>query len=151
MLLVTLVACSGASSGPESSPVSPPVVGSGHGACALRKGTYSAIYLTRDGNCGNVPERIVNFGQTAPARPPIDAGPPPCATATTETADNCEVTYSERCKSDRLEKGGSFTVSGLAKWNVEGTYGTAIEQWDVLGAAGNALCTGTYSVAIRRE
>lgn len=118
-----------------------------------RKGTYSAIYVVRDGDCGDIPERIEQVDQTAP---PLDAGtsdagPPPCTATVTNSIDNCEITYSFRCKSDGLEKGGALAITGHSKWNMDGSYGTAVEEWTAIGAAGNTLCTGSYSLTVRRE
>lgn len=149
MIAWGLLACS---STVEGSGHPPPAVGSGHGSCVARKGTYIATYAVRSGNCGDIPERIEQVDQTAPPRDAgAEAGPSPCSADVTDSVDNCEVTYTSRCHSDGLEKGGSLVVSGLSKWTTDGTLGTAVEGWTAIGAAGNTLCTGTYDLTIRRE
>jgi len=110
------------------------------------------FYTTRSGDCGSVGERIVNFDQTAqPIDAGADAGPPQCSGPVTMTADNCEVDYSTKCRIDGDPKVSATQVTGNSKWNVAGTYGTAVEQWSILDKAGNPLCTGTYGVTLHRQ
>lgn len=122
--------CSGTTTGTDEPPI---VVGSGHGACARRVGTFSEVYEVRSGNCGPIPEQIVNVDQDAVS---ADAGTS-CSRSVTESADNCEVTFSSNC--------AGRTAQGLAKWNREGTYATVVEQ------VGSPTCSGTYTMVARRQ
>jgi hypothetical protein len=147
LALLMLAGCSGSTSGSDEPRPAPILVGSGHGPCAARSGTFSETFAIRSGNCGAIPEQIVSIGQNS--TPSGDAGA--CVRSVTESADNCEVTFSSRCPSDGVERGGTGVLSGLAKWNAEGTYATAVEQVTALGADGHLICTGTYDVTVRRQ
>lgn len=67
------------------------------------------------------------------------------------SSDNCEVDYQTQCPNDGAEKGGMLSVIGSVKWDVAGDFGTGIEQWAAVGAAGNALCIGTYNIVLRKQ
>jgi hypothetical protein len=124
-------------------------VGSGHGQCAQRAGTYRASYATRSGNCGDIPESIDSIA-TQPTTESQKAtgctGP-----GISSSADNCEVTFDQTCPNDGLEKGGRERVSGNAKWNTSATYGTSTVQITLTNAGGQVRCTGTYDVVITRQ
>ena len=149
VLLLLLVGCSGnvTGDGAPTPAVEAPLVGSGHGTCQTRKGTYVASYAPRSGTCGPNPDRLLQVDQTV--APASDAGAATGCTGPGESqsADNCEVDYDNKCP----QPTGSAEVSGHSKWNAEGTYGTAVEQWTVFGAAGNVMCMSIYDVTVTKQ
>lgn len=123
-------------------------VGSGHGPCAQRAGTYAARYTERQGTCGPVQERVSSLTVQPQTADVIDAG---CTGSIAYTPDNCEVTYASACPEDGIEKGGSLTTNGNSKWNASADHGTAVEQWTIRGPAGQTRCLSTYDVTITKQ
>lgn len=138
-LTAFLVACS------SSEESSKPKVGSGSGQCSQRSGSFIVNYKARSGTCGDVAEVVVNI-PTQPTK-----AEPPCTGDNTYTSDNCEVTYTSDCPVDEIGKGARVRIAGASKWSVDGSYGTAVEQWTALDAQGKAMCTGTYDVTLTKQ
>lgn len=57
----------------------------------------------------------------------------------------------KHCPVDEIGKGARVRIAGASKWSVDGSYGTAVEQWTALDAQGKAMCTGTYDVTLTKQ
>ena len=138
LVMMTVVACS-------SSDDEAPAVGTGHGPCAQRSGSFLMQYTRRTGSCGDIAETISNVPQqpTGPVAP--------CTGSISYSADNCEVTYDNTCPTDAIVKGGSGSVTGHSKWSVDGAYGEATESLAFFNADKAAICAGTYDVKATRQ
>lgn len=112
------------------------------GPCAQRRGTYSARYTVRSGNCGEVSEQIATIDQqpTAPT--------PPCTGSIDYSPDNCEVTVEAVCPG--RTPGVTVRTTGKARWNQDGSQGFAVEQTTITDGSGALMCSGTYDVTFSR-
>lgn len=122
-----------------------PALGSGHGQCAQRAGSYVVKYTVRTGNCGDAAESVQNI-DAQPTEPKA-----PCTGKIEYTTDNCEVTYSSVCPADFAQKGAKLTISGHSKWSTDATQGTAIESWSAEDVDGKNICQGTYDVTMAKQ
>ena len=122
-----------------------PAVGSGNGACAQRSGTYLSSFVTRSGNCGDIPELVVVV-----PKQPTDPGPG-CTGAITYSGDNCQVTIDTRCPGTGTNSKGHAAVAGLAKWSTDGSLGTGTETLTLTTEDGTMVCVGTYDFMQRRQ
>lgn len=138
VLLILLVAC-----GDDGTP--PVALGSGHGQCAQRQGSYIQKIVFRDGSCGPGTETVVNVASQPTS---VD---PPCAGSISYSPDNCEVTYDQTCPNDGVVKGGELSISGHAKWSTDAVRGASVEAWAIRRPDGTTICQGTYDVAITRQ
>ena len=137
VVLVWLVGCSSSDDTPE--------VGSGHGTCGPRSGSFIAHYTLRPGGtCPPLPDAVVNV--TADT-----AAPAGCTGTPTNSADNCEVLLDQTCPSDAVSKGGTSRVTGQLKWNVVGTYGEGTETLYLTNGDGSSICVGTYDTTVTRQ
>jgi hypothetical protein len=141
--LLLILAAVGCGSADTTDPL-----GSGHGTCSQRVGTYALAYVERQGNCGAGSERVF-----LSAKQPVteDLNADGCTGAISYSGDNCEVTYSSTCPEDGVQRGGKLSISGTSKWNVAATYGTAIEEWTLARPDGTTLCRSTYDVTANRR
>lgn len=135
--LVLLVGC--------SSSDDDPAIGSGNGTCALRSGSYVTTFVTRSGNCGEIPETIGNV-----TTQPTDGGPG-CTGGITYSTDNCEVRVDTKCPGTGSNSEGKVSVTGLAKWSTDGALGHATETLTITDAKGDIVCLGTYDLTQRRQ
>jgi hypothetical protein len=135
-LLLLLAACS-------SDPEVPPV-GSGHGQCVERSGSFRTAYTVRSGSCPPLPEAITNItpGATTESK---------CTSSVNNSPDNCEVTHESTCPVETEPSFSKINVRGHTKWSVDGSRGEGNEQWIVYRRDGSVLCNGTYATVIVRQ
>lgn len=111
------------------------------GPCAQRIGTYRSSFVTRTGNCGDVPEQIATIRKqpTAPV--------PPCTGSVSDSADNCTVTLDQTCQDDasRVQERGNV------HWSKDASSATGTVQFIITLFATGQTCQGTYDMSVVRQ
>jgi hypothetical protein len=80
----------------------------------------------------------------------VDAGPDACRGTQTISADGCEVTYDTDCPS-KGQAGWRIKEQGKSKWDVAGSYGTAIETLVLIDENGQTQCASTGEFTLTRQ
>lgn len=131
-----LAACS-------SDPEVPPV-GSGHGQCVERSGSFRTSYTVRSGSCPPLPEAITNITPSVTTETK-------CTSTSDVSPDKCEVTHESTCPVETESAFSKINIRGHTKWSVDGSRGEGNEQWIVYRHDGSILCNGTYTTVIVRQ
>lgn len=108
--------------------------------CARRTGLYRGTYATRDGNCGAIPEAIVNLDNEESLRG--------CTLRKPLDRDSCTV-YSDSSCPVTDPNYDTLDVIGRMDWNASATRGTGTVQMTAR-KAGAIVCTGTYNLTMTK-
>jgi len=113
--------------------------GGATGPCELRIGTYRASYTLRSGNCGEIPDVVVESdGVTVP---------PGCeVTESTNSEDMCSGTISAVCPGD---PGVDIYMDLSGSWDQPGDHGSGTVEY-LVAVNGYVYCEGTYSWVMER-
>jgi hypothetical protein len=111
------------------------VFGCGGGPCKPRTGQYVFKMVQRSGNCGAMPETIVDL--TPGASSPDSS----CTYKTTESDDKCEVQINNTCGA------AGSTFVGTVHWDEDGNGGSGTMAINYKDAP---ACMGSYDLAYSR-
>jgi len=130
-LVLTMAGCGGSDEGSS-------------GPCEPLNGSFRVTFTTRSGNCGQIPEMIVQSNGGAG-----DSVPSGCRQDVwTRSADSCRLDYDQTCSIPST--GGTIREVGVSHGSVDGASMTATEQMTVTNSAGAIQCLGTYELSYTR-
>lgn len=113
------------------------------GPCQPLSGSYRVAFTQRSGNCGPIPEMIIQTNSASSG-----SGASACTQdLRTISPDNCRIDYDSTCP---VATGGALREEGVAHGSPDGSHATATEQITVFDAAGAVLCTGDYDIGYTR-
>jgi hypothetical protein len=106
--------------------------------CDMRGGSYRVHWLQRSGDCGSVPDEVVEFGK-APAS---------CVGSFAPSERNCVTSGAITCTASGGEK---MRTSGRCEWSNDASTGTCEIAARGTEADGSAGCSGSYKVTYQRQ
>lgn len=105
-------------------------------SCGPRAGLYRATYVTRSGDCGAIPEAVINFDDPAPAG---------CTSKYPSDTASCRVMGDVTCPADGMPT-SKVNVKGVTTWQPGGASGAGVVSFAITEASGKVACQGTYDV-----
>ncbi len=118
------------------------------GPCPIRKGTYTMAFRTRDGDCGDVSESVLNAEQPADAPGKTIPSDAPCTGQFVNSADNCATTMDQTCPTS---DGGKTKTAGKLTFDEDASNGTGILGITLYAPNGDLVCNGSYDVVVTRQ
>jgi hypothetical protein len=122
---------------------SSPSSNSGSFTCAPIAGSYSVRFTTRSGNCGDIPEQVINFDSSMTRMQAAQ-----CTGSSSISPNKCDVSYDTTCPVPQT--GGSIREEGAGHMAPGGSTITGTEQITLFDASGNIVCSGTYDLMYQR-
>lgn len=135
LLALAIVGCSSSSNtGGNSLPPG--------GMCSPLQGSFRLTFVTRSGNCGDIPEQIVNYD--SPTTRDMTAG---CEGGATLSSDKCRGDFDYTCP---VPDGNFLREEGVVRAAADGQSALATEQITVLDSRRVPICSGTYDVTFKK-
>jgi hypothetical protein len=113
--------------------------GEGDEPCGPRTGFYRVSYTARSGDCGAIPEQIVNLADTQPNTS--------CVYRTIPVPDACRSEIDITCTETTADGTTAMsTLIGVVSWAPGGGRGSGIVTIDVKAKSALDSCSGSYAV-----
>lgn len=117
----------------------------GDGTCAERSGSYVVAFKMRSGDCGNLPEVVINVSGGDAGSVASDQQ---CTGSPGDTRA-CVATSDTTCTNAKT--GYTMTTRGQVRWNADASNGSGTLEFIGVLKSGANDCRGTYDVTYRRQ